>query len=435
MKTSYRSVRRLVTLCLITVFSFQRIRGLDGSFSLNLGHDGNVAKTTTSSSSLHSLSSPSLEGNTSSYGNLSVGAVSTVAMAQVESKAFQVCSEATHSYMIYSNGTVQWRSEHVAKVFQHRGKSMHCLLARVAPRLNRSVQIRIHLGDAQVTEKMLFNDEYALLPALPSCVNNSNTSAPTNPKSSRLFPDFSFESWPEVNDFNIHDVMEQVVRSAHDNGAPSDWQAWAQRRDSRLAWRGNIFPARKAVITYLGMFPNHTDVGKITYRRRKKRVKLRREGSLSRTEHCRYRYLLHVNGDLDAYSSSLKWKLLCGALVFVPVQPNLFMEWWNRNMTPHHDFVPYSSPQDLMQQLNYYSEHLEEAARIASNGFEMAKAAFVKRNEHMVAALLHYAERADGPRDCCSVKNCTRLAEKKAMSLEELQAEYGPQVCGSRSDV
>lgn len=159
--------------------------------------------------------------------------------------------------------------------------------------------------------------------------------------------------------------------------------------------------------------------------------------TLSRPDFCQYRFLLHTNGILPhIYSSSLKWKFLCGSLVFVPTTP-LFVEWWNfGSWQPHQHYVPYDSLEDLITQVEYYNAHLDEAAVIAQRGMELGRRAFDELNDFVDDTLQRYAaatRHLEQP-NCDHLFRTSPFAAEETTtwgfeSLEDLQEEYGPTVC------
>jgi len=333
------------------------------------------------------------------------------------------CPDTVHTYEI-TNARVQWWSAETQIVAESRGKSMHCLLARAAQRLgpNINLRLRIDLGDADRKQVL----PWTFVPAIKERLwSQRRTSGPL------LFPDFTFESWPEVHD-DPAVAVARVLSSAERYGLPGT-PGWQAVRDTRIAWRGNVqkkkSPQRHRLVSFFEKLnTNLSDIKSIEYDRRGPTVRMRSRNRLTREEHCRFRFLLHMNGMYQkSYSSAIKWKMLCGALVFVPGNP-LFLEWWNYKMEPYQHYVPYSGEVDLWNKIQNYSVHLQEAERIAQNGFSLAKAAFSDLDTYVDHVLKQYAALTKGlHQPICTFAES--LAPTQPKSLQELQEEYGPTIC------
>lgn len=334
-----------------------------------------------------------------------------------EAEFQKFCNMNVQTYT-FQDGKVQWEG-----VFSYmtRGTSMHCLLARAAKRLGPDFQttIRIGLADMDVGDQLTFQ------PA--SKVHNM-----TRADAPLLFPDPTFESWPEVHDYSLPRTIQNVTDAARLYGLPGTAQ-W-QRRNPKVVWRGahhgkertEILESKSPLLDVQSTSFNITDVG----------FKLSSSNQISRSKLCSYRFLLHMNGIFnDRYSSSVKWKLLCGSLVFVPTEP-LFVEWWNYKVwQPNVHYVPYTALPDLLEKIEYYSNHLQEAAMIAKNGMELAQDAFRAFPDWVDDTLVRYATATKGKGDaiCSYVRVNGELVTKpkgaEFMSLEELQKKYGPTLC------
>jgi hypothetical protein len=334
-----------------------------------------------------------------------------------EAKFQRVCDIYVQTYT-FQDGKVRWEG-----IFSYmtRGVSMHCLLARAAKRLGPDFQttIRIGLADMDVGGQLTFH------PA-SKVENMTRADAPL------LFPDPTFESWPEVHDYSLPQTIRSVTDAARLYGLPGTVQ-W-ERRNANVVWRGaangkeraEFLESTSPLLDVQSTSFNITDVG----------FKLSSSNQISRSELCRYRFLLHMNGIFNnRYSSSVKWKLLCGSLVFVPTEP-LFVEWWNYGVwQPNVHYVPYTSLPDLLEKVEYYSNNLQEAAIIAHNGMELAQDAFRAFPDWVDDTLVRYAIATKGKDGAlCTYKVDYGKGEKKPasaefMSLEELQKKFGPTLC------
>lgn len=297
---------------------------------------------------------------------------------------------------------------------------MHCLLARAAKRLGPDFRatIRIGLADMDVGGELTFQ---------PAAMEQNMTSndAPL------LFPDSTFESWPEVHDYSIPQSMQKIMDAARSHGLPGTVQ-W-ESRNATVVWRGGLYgKERKEMVESESPL---LDVQPTSFNFTTAGFKLSSSNQLSRSGLCGYRFLLHMNGIFNnRYSSSVKWKLLCGSLVFVPTKP-LFVEWWNYNVwQPNVHYVPYTSLSDLLEKIEYYSTNLQEAASIAKNGMELAQDAFHALDDWVDDTLVRYAAATNGKNGNCTYKPLKKGSPRPPStsvfkSLEELQEQYGPTLC------
>jgi Glycosyl transferase family 90 len=346
------------------------------------------------------------------------------------------CPLQVHTYQI-QNSKVRWVPGSYS--YMTRGMSMHCLLARAAKRLgpNFDLSLRIGLADMDLESPLSFQPA-AIEQAMTAQLQNASHIPPI------LFPDSTFESFPEVHDYNLQHTIHQVQQAAIRYGLPGTSQ-WETKRKTKLLWRGSRFGALREKM--MNSTSPLLDVQAIAYNLTTEGFRLSSNNQISRKEFCSHRFLLHMNGEYnDRYSSSVKWKLLCGSLVFVPTTP-LFVEWWNYQLwEPYVHYIPYSNLTDLLYHVQYYHQHLQEAAIIAKNGMELVQAAFRILPQWIDTTLVRYANvTRELPQTECisfvlegsSSSNDTDVEDMEATnanlqykSLEELQTRYGPKVCG-----
>lgn len=325
------------------------------------------------------------------------------------------CPSEAHTFQLKGDSGVSWQS-HVTKGmgYQHRGKSLHCLLARAVARHPEwpKMLLRISLGDADVGQA------YTLAPAASSSSSYAV-----------LFPDYTWESWPEVEDTSSSSLLAQrVLGNATHHGLPDAPEKW-KYRDTRAMWRGTSNSLRK---DFVSQSKNMTDLLDVQI------VNSYEFGGskgpiphyISREDHCRYRFLIHLNGARpDRYSSALKWRFLCGSLVFVQTDP-LFYEWWNVGMQPYIHYIPFSTADELPNLVREYTTKLDDAAKIAQAGFELAKRAFEHMDDYVDSFLVEYRNLTDGlGQRTCRNKGVTPLKPAEFQTLDQLRAEYGPTVC------
>jgi hypothetical protein len=328
---------------------------------------------------------------------------------------FEPCQEQVHTFEI-QEGKVKWASPTVYS-YMNRGPSMHCLLARSAQRQpHLSVKLRIGIADVHPLQPLTFG---------PAARQDEVLSS----KPPLLFPDSTFESFPEVHDFSLKETFQAVQAAAVQYGLPGSNQ-WLER-DPQLFWRGSHYgKERLELIQHKSSLLN---VESIQYNMTlEKGFHLSSKNKVTRSDHCRYRFLLHMNGEFNnRYSSALKWKLLCGSLVFLPNNP-LYVEWWNfKTMQPNTHYVAFSDTAELLHKVQYYQRHLQEASRIARRGMEFVKqAAFERLEQFMDETLQRYAQFAHRlPQETCHNKKYDRNMSAEFKTLEELTKEYGQKIC------
>ena len=330
-----------------------------------------------------------------------------------EAEFSKICSMYVQTYS-FQDGKVKWDGIYS---YMTRGASMHCMLARAAKRLGPDFRttIRIGLADMDVGGQLTFQ---------PASMDHNMTANQDEPL---LFPDNTFESWPEVYDYSLTQSMRKVMDTARSFGLPGT-EPW-EHRNATVVWRGGVYgKERKELVESASLL---LDIQPTSFNLTAQGFQLSSSNQLSRSQLCGYRFLLHVNGIFnDRYSSSVKWKLLCGSLVFVPTEP-LFVEWWNYNVwKPHVHYVPYTSIPDLLEQIEYYSKNLKEAAIIAKNGMDLAQDAFGALEGWVDETLVRYAAATHGKDANCTYKFDSR-PPSEFKSLEDLQEQYGPTVCAS----
>ena len=320
----------------------------------------------------------------------------------------------------FQDGKVRWVPGSYS--YLTRGLSMHCLLARAAERLGPTFKATIRIGLADM-------DLESVLSFQPAAEEQNMTS----PNAPFLFPDSTFESWPEVHDYSLPQTVHNVLEAAHEYGLPGTVQ-W-EHRNPKVIWRGS--PHGKERLAMIQSNSTLIDAQSTEYNLTTTGLNLASTNQISRQDHCQYRFLLQMNGIYNnRYSSSVKWKMLCGSLVFVPTQP-LFVQWWNYKVwQPYVHYVPYTSLSDLLDQIDYYNHHLEEAAMIARNGMELAHDALTVMPDWVDDTLIRYADatRDNPPPECVrriATPEQARIYAKGNVwkSLDDLQRDYGPRIC------
>ena len=331
-------------------------------------------------------------------------------------------SEGTHTYDIMYRG-VFWASKHSSATnFQHRGESIHCFLSRVAQRFAPSFITRLRIETSGYDHK----SPLTIVPATK-----------LNDKNPLLFPDFTFQSWPEAGYFSVSDAVNSTKYAAVKYGLPGT-KEWLTR-DDRAAWRGRGDFRNRGV--YIEWQKNHSDLldfQPISYEIDETKNETHMTNRASREGQCRYKFLVHMNGlDEGRYSSALKWKFLCGSLVFLKHKP-LFFEWWNTGgvMQPGIHYVPYINPADLQVKIQNYRSNLNESIKIAKAGYELALQAFGYAEEYAHDFILRYAELVTSKDQTVCETNAETSATAKTgdeqtryKTFDTLKEEYGTEIC------
>ncbi|PWV95749.1 glycosyl transferase family 90 [Hoeflea marina] len=192
-------------------------------------------------------------------------------------------------------------------------------------------------------------------------------------------PDFSFWNWPEVG---IDDYTRLIGEMAMAGDQPP--------ADQRLFWIGNsaTSPVRERLMEIALGDPRIHAID-ITWIKQEgperwasdRRMDTQAAQYVSLPDHCRYRYLLDIEG--IGYSARLKILLFSGRPVFIQDRPwkDFFFDW----MEPFQHYIPVAGDlSDLGRQLDWAEAHPEECARIAANALE-----FAHRHLTREAAILH----------------------------------------------
>eukprot|EP01113_Clastostelium_recurvatum_P028328 TRINITY_DN3428_c0_g1_i1.p1 TRINITY_DN3428_c0_g1~~TRINITY_DN3428_c0_g1_i1.p1 ORF type:complete len:408 (-),score=88.55 TRINITY_DN3428_c0_g1_i1:20-1222(-) len=183
-----------------------------------------------------------------------------------------------------------------------------------------------------------------------------------------LIPDFTFGIWPEARLKNYEWLFDNIVAEAEARpwdtrinkaffrGAPtgSGRQEFA---DKSKDWPEFDFQTTN----WFGAAPD-----KFT----------------SNEDSCKYKYLIHMEGN-NAYSSRIKYQMLCNSTVVFNsiegVHPPMRQEFWYDLLEPNVNYVNtnFENAQDKMRWL---MDNEDKAQEIARNGFELATKALSYKN-------------------------------------------------------
>jgi len=284
-----------------------------------------------------------------------------------------------------------------------RGWGFHCQI------LNGSLFVGHEVSGYETRNHavMLFLAQVADSHELPDCefiintADNPSDSLPTFSFSRRgkgrdiLFPDFTFCSWPEAHNPSWKQTFRQLQAANHDYGSKSKTLFWSGLGSSKQ--RKSAFAVAAAVANKSMMDIRHNGFGHTPTPWKGLSV----SGDFKSVEqHCDYAFLLHLEGgspDRPAYSSRLKYLMLCGSTVMVPYTHDLFFhEWWTPALTPGTHFVALqpdvSDLRPVLQDLMLNGTRSMQAAR---TGTALADKLLHPRNVKLFAAQLirEYAKR------------------------------------------
>jgi len=201
-----------------------------------------------------------------------------------------------------------------------------------------------------------------------------------------LLPDWSFQFWPETYLFDYGSDLNKILDRSRSIGIDIDgWRS----KDSVVFMRASMNNRYRE--EYLN---DGNDIFLDT-----KHVQLLNvppgvpnfdiTSGIDRSENSKYKFLLHLNGGLDAdYSSGFRFRLACCSLVFYATNSKQ-REWWTDDeiFKEGEHYIQVTSKSDLRDKFNYYMDNEIEAHRIARCGFD-----FVEKYLHPDSVELYYKE-------------------------------------------
>jgi hypothetical protein len=188
-----------------------------------------------------------------------------------------------------------------------------------------SLSKKRRLPDALIVIEFSDNDDTGDLPVF-------HMARRTGDQRGVLYPDFTFDDWPES-------VCPRAKE--HDHNYAKLFGAFSQsgnfdHRVDTLFWRGADLGPRGSIMDFLDNYraihsdyANHIDVEFMSWN------DADNGQCVGVLDQCDYKYLLYMPG--KTYSSSLKYKLLCGSVVFSPKLQ--WQEFWTDLLVPGTHFV------------------------------------------------------------------------------------------------
>ncbi|KAI9925355.1 hypothetical protein ASPWEDRAFT_45718 [Aspergillus wentii DTO 134E9] len=172
-----------------------------------------------------------------------------------------------------------------------------------------------------------------------------------------LIPDFGLWAWSNGNVDNQIGPYDRIAdRIRHDEQTLS----WGAKED-KLVWRGKLSFAPKMRRSLLEVSRNQPwgDVKELVWQNK--------ENYLSMEDHCRYKFIAHVEG--RSYSASLKYRQACKSVIFA--HRLQFIQHHHYLMIPSGPNQNYVEVErdfsDLPEKVEYLLTDPRQAERIASN--------------------------------------------------------------------
>ena len=176
-----------------------------------------------------------------------------------------------------------------------------------------------------------------------------------------LIPDFIMDSWPVcgIDDYTatVNAMVEQSKgKIAYD----------------KLFWIGNITTHKSRVtLCELAQIDNRIETIAMDWQHNEFKV-LKKQPSttfISLPEHCRYKYLIDIQG--CGYSGRTKILLFSGRPLFLVDRQ--WHEYFYKDIKPYTHYIPVKKDlSDLIEKLDWADNHQEEALKIAKNAQDYA---------------------------------------------------------------
>jgi hypothetical protein len=237
--------------------------------------------------------------------------------------------------------------------FQSRNASTAHLLVEavhaVRNRLRRSFSVDVHTGDA-LTE--------------PPAGRHLAYCAAADQPQTIMIPDFVFWGWPEAG---IDDYEATRLAILEASRRPAE--------DPRLFWIGNpqTHPTRQRFLELSAGDPRIHAAGlqwqAATAGPDSRRLQTQGAAFVSLVDHCRYRYLIDLQG--VGYSGRVKLLLFAGRPLFL--QERRWREFFYDDLVPFEHYIPVREDlSDLSARIDWAEANPAHARRIAERGREFA---------------------------------------------------------------
>ncbi|KAJ6178269.1 glycosyl transferase family 90-domain-containing protein [Penicillium mononematosum] len=191
-----------------------------------------------------------------------------------------------------------------------------------------------------------------------------------------LMPDFGFWSWNNDNLEAMIGPFDRVVDHIEKNEVP-----WHERIN-KLVWRGKLSFAPKLRRTLLEVARGQPwgDIKDLEWKNK--------ANFLSMEDHCKYRFIAHVEG--RSYSSSLKYRQACRSVIVIHklqyIQHNHYLL---VSSGPHQNYVEVERDfSDLQIKMQDLIDHPDKAQKIADNSVSVFRGRYLSpRRTHATGEL------------------------------------------------
>jgi hypothetical protein len=176
-----------------------------------------------------------------------------------------------------------------------------------------------------------------------------------------LIPDFVMDSWPACGIDDYPATVNAMVEQSKENIA-----------HEKLFWIGNITTHKsRGTLCELAQIDNRIETIAMDWQRNEFKV-LKKQPStifISLPEHCRYKYLIDIQG--EGYSGRVKILLFSGRPLFLVDRQ--WHEYFYKDIKPYTHYIPVKEDlSDLIEKLDWADHHREEVLGIAKNAQDYA---------------------------------------------------------------
>lgn len=197
-----------------------------------------------------------------------------------------------------------------------------------------------------------------------------------------LIPDFIMDSWPVCGIDDYTATVNAMVEKSKE-----------KILYDKLFWIGNITTHKSRVTLFeLSQIDNRIEAIAMDWQRDEFKV-LKKQPStifISLPEHCRYKYLIDIQG--VGYSGRAKILLFSGRPLFLVDRQ--WHEYFYKDIKPYTHYIPVKEDlSDLIEKINWADNHQEEVLRIAKNAqdFAINNLTREKAVEYLANVLVEYS--------------------------------------------
>lgn len=179
---------------------------------------------------------------------------------------------------------------------------------------------------------------------------------------SKLFPDFNFDKWSEVGNYDYHDITQKMlIESAKPPEFPQLY--WIGSYDCHWSRKQLAYIARKDNRI------NIVNVNNWHWNNTLKKAVTNNGQYTSMLDHCKFKYLIDFQG--YGYSGRTKYLLHSGRPLFYVLRD--WNEYWYFDMKPMVHFIPIKADlSDFYEKFEWAENNYNKAIEIANNGKQFA---------------------------------------------------------------